>query len=888
MTAERWKRIENLFESALAIAPEERAAFLDRVCDGDTELRREVEAMIVAGRDFGGAIESAIAEEATDLADSGGALLGKRIGPWKLTGVLGYGGTGTVYLAARDDQAFHKHAAVKLVKRGMETAQVLKRFRRERQILARLDHPYIARLLDGGSTEDGAPYFIMEYVDGTSITEYCARHELRVADRLRLFLSVCSAVQFAHQNLVVHRDLKPGNIFITKDGTPKLLDFGLAKLTLPDLEDQTVTVMRMMTPDYASPEQVRGEPVTTATDVYSLGVVLYELLTGRRPFETKTTSWPELERTICHTEPDSPATIVADLRGDLENIVLKALRKEPVRRYNSVEQFAEDIRRHLAGLPVQARKDTLRYRTGKFVRRNRWPVAVGALATAGLMLATAIAVVQANRAQRQFEGARSMAMTLLIDVNEKFRVLPGSMEGRKLMVEKGLASLNLMSREAGNDAAILWDLARGYEKIASLQASPDPAEPNLFDFQNGLRNYQRALSLTETVERLRGRDKESLLLLARIHVALGGIHPNPQVADRHASQALRLAAVLPAGRRWEPDGPEMTDYIRDQAHLFVGIRLVDSDPPAALEHFRKTGPQFKDQYSAVALRNMGDLEGAMASLAVTERFQLDKTTTHTAEDILTRTVRWARAWALHLEALLRGQRDMNLADPAAAAAKCRKAIELLETNLKVDAADALAIGTKNQFLTTLGMLIADTDPAESVRTLSAVLASRMYPGPPWGWMKDARWGISYPLRKLGKTHEALQQAQQGVTEARPESIADAHRAVADALMDLGRKEAALEEYRAAVAAAEKRASSLPKNMVVRAALAWHYDALGRYFEIGGDWRSAKDWYAKAHALWRDWSKAGGVLNPFVIRSERRAAGLIAKCDAALVSVVRRN
>src|SRR5262245_15305909 len=284
MTPERWKRIEKVFESALELAVEERAAFLDRACDGDQELRREVDGMIAAGRDFGGAIESAIAGEATDLADSGEALLGKRIGAWRLTRVLGYGGTGTVFLAVRDDQVFHKQAAVKLVKRGMETAQVLKHFRRERQILARLDHPYIARLLDGGSTEDGAPYFVMEYVDGTPITEYCARQGLHVADRLRLFLGVWSAVQLAHQNLVVHRDLKPGNIFITKDGTPKLLDFGLAKLTLSDLEQEhTVTVMRMMTPDYASPEQVRGEPVSTATDVYSLGIVLYELLTGRRP-----------------------------------------------------------------------------------------------------------------------------------------------------------------------------------------------------------------------------------------------------------------------------------------------------------------------------------------------------------------------------------------------------------------------------------------------------------------------------------------------------------------------------------------------------------------------------------------------------------------------------
>jgi len=886
MTGERWKRIEQVFESALELAAEERSAFLDRACDGDPELRREVEAMIATTKDFGGVIQSAIAKEAIDLADSGDALLGKRIGAWRLARVLGHGGMGTVFLAARDDQAFHKKAAIKLIKRGMETAQVLKRFQRERQILARLDHPYIARLLDGGSTEDGAPYFVMEYVDGTPITEYCARHGLRVPDRLRLFLNVCAGVQFAHQNLVVHRDLKPGNIFITRDGTPKLLDFGLAKLMLSDLEsEQTLTAMRVMTPSYASPEQVRGEPVTTATDVYSLGVVLYELLTGRRPFDTKTTSLPELERKICHTEPDSPAMIVPALRGDLENILLKALRKEPVRRYASAEQFAEDIRRHLAGLPVLARKDTLAYRTGKFLRRNRWPVAVGAVAVAGLMLTTAIAVSHARRAKRQFEAARSMAMTMLIDVNDEFRLLPGSVKGRKLVVEKGLENLGPLGQEARNDPAVLWDLARGYEKIASLQASPDPAEPNLGDVQNGLRNYQQALSLIEAVERSRGRSQESLLLLCRVHVGIGGINPDPAQANHHLNEALRLTESLgPTGKRWEPDGAELGSYLRDQAFLFLGRRLLDSDPAGALDHFRKTGPQFRGLFSGIALLRLGDLEAGIISLRSGRAGDVPAWSPRKGDsgvpvdDVLRRAHRIGRAASLfHQASALGSPFRMNLGDSAEAVSSCRKALALIEENLARDAADPNMLIYRYRTLSTLGAVLADSSPTKSVSAYSEVISAKLYQGSREPMIKEAGWQISYPLRRLGKRHEALQHAQQSAIEL---LNANAYKAVADALLDLGRRDAALEHYRKAVAAAEKAAAAAPRNMVPRAELAGVYEAHGKYYELAKEWRPAGEWYAKAHGLWRDWAKSGGVSNPFVVRSERRMGQAVARCGAA--------
>src|SRR5262245_56732753 len=402
MSPERWQRIEELFGAVVHAPPPERDPFQTQVCKGDEELRREVLSLLArdTAEDF---IRDPIASAALAFsAKPKDDLTGERIGPYRITRLIGRGGMGVVYEAERDDEQFQRQVALKIIKRGMDTDFVRDRFLRERQILASLDHPHIARLFDGGATPDGLPYFVMEFVAGEPITTYCRRRQLSVNEKLKLFLKVCSAVQHAHQKLVVHRDLKPSNILITsppdgkadgKDGAlglPKLLDFGIAKLLTPDVSQahtRTETALWLMTPEYASPEQARGQAVTTTTDVYSLGVVLYELLTERRPHEFKTYSPAEIERAICETQIEEPSKVVGrttgaptrlarQLAGDLDNIMLMAMRKEPERRYQSVEQFSEDVRRHLAGMPVVARKDTFGYRAGKYVRRHKAGVAI--------------------------------------------------------------------------------------------------------------------------------------------------------------------------------------------------------------------------------------------------------------------------------------------------------------------------------------------------------------------------------------------------------------------------------------------------------------------------------------------------------------------------------
>jgi serine/threonine-protein kinase len=387
MNPERWDRLQRLFYEASGMEAQGRKAFLEAECPTDPALRMQVESLILSSTETA---VTGVMESLQFLAASAiSVTAGERIGNYEVVRELGHGGMGSVFLAVRADDQFRKQVAIKLMNVAIAGPEMLARFRSERQILADLDHPNIARMLDGGATSSGLPYVVMEYIDGSPIDEYCRDHGLGVAERLGLFRQLCDAVMYAHRNLIVHRDLKPANVLVGADGSPKLLDFGIAKLVRDDGAPRTVALTsialtqvseRLMTPEYASPEQARGESITTASDIYSLGVLLYELLAGRRPFEIAGRTAVEIQKTICDSEPRRPSTHgPRELRGDLDNIVLMAMRKEPQRRYASVDQFSEDIRRYLEGFPVIAREDTWGYRTGKFVRRHRWSVTAAAL-----------------------------------------------------------------------------------------------------------------------------------------------------------------------------------------------------------------------------------------------------------------------------------------------------------------------------------------------------------------------------------------------------------------------------------------------------------------------------------------------------------------------------
>jgi serine/threonine protein kinase len=530
MTPERWRQVENIFQTAAEIDGAERDAFLTEACGDDAELRYEVESLLayetaetLTDQPFRHAIKGAARSLPIDKIESeetGGSLIGRLIGVYRVISLIGRGGMGAVYLAERDDAQFNQQVAIKIIKRGMDTDFIRERFLRERQILAGLDHPHIARLLDGGATEEGLPYFVMEHVDGVAITDYGAANKLSIAERLKLFRQVCAAVQHAHQKLVAHRDLKPSNILVNRDGAPKLLDFGVAKLLAPDADQsRTRTEQRMLTPDYASPEQVRGETITTAADIYSLGVVLYEMLTGRRLRQFKTALPAEIERAICETEPVKPSDAISietfsagklqkQLMGDLDNIVLMAMRKEPERRYQSVEQFSEDIRRHLEGLPVIARPDTFTYRTGKFVRRHR----LGLTATALVLLSLLGGVIGTTRAARIAQIERARAEANLAEANaqrteaEKQRAEAdrqrmtaeqqrAEADRQRLSAEQQRANAEAQSAEAERQRRLAeTQRARAERRFAQVRKL---ANTFLFDFHDQIQNLPGSTAARE-------------------------------------------------------------------------------------------------------------------------------------------------------------------------------------------------------------------------------------------------------------------------------------------------------------------------------------------------------------------------------------------------------
>ena len=503
-----WRRLDQLFGEASEVPAPEREAWLCALPSDDQPLATELRSLLAA-HDRGGDFLQAAVEQA-ERALGGGPepeLLGRRIGAYRLVRLLGRGGMGAVYLAERADEAFRQRVAVKLLPWALATAEARHRFQLERQTLARLEHPHIARLLDGGETADGLPYLVMEYVDGEPIDQFCERQDLDLVRRLQLFREVCGAVAHAHRNLVVHRDLKPGNILVTADGVVKLLDFGIAKL-LPGAETDgtlplTIAGRLLLTPLFASPEQVRGEPVTTATDVYALGLLLFRLLVGAHPYRFATESPVEVVRVVCDQPPPRPSVAATAgaaglglpalrrrLRGDLDNIVLKALRKEPERRYASVEALAEDVRRHLGQLPVRARPDTPGYRGAKFARRHRLGLAAAALIAASLLGGLLATVRQARIAERRFQDVRALADSLLFEVHDAIAPLPGSTPARQLLVRNGLAYLDRLAAEAGGDPALELDLAAAYQRVGDVQGNPN--QPNLGDIAGALAAYQKA------------------------------------------------------------------------------------------------------------------------------------------------------------------------------------------------------------------------------------------------------------------------------------------------------------------------------------------------------------------------------------------------------------
>lgn len=578
MSPELWRQARKVFEDALDREPAERGAFVDEACLGDPQLLAEVSSLLASHDQADDVFLSPIIDAV--VLDR---FEGRNLGPYRVLHRLGHGGMGAVYLAERADEQFRRRVAVKLIRPGFDDGHLMRRFSNERHMLAVLDHPNIVKLLDAGITEDGVPYFVMDYVEGQPIDEFCRTHGFSIPERLELFRTVCAAVHYAHRNLVVHRDLKPGNILVTPEGTPKLLDFGIAKLLRPEYGAGAIGLtrtMQPMTPEYASPEQVLGQPITTSSDVYSLGVLLYRLIAGRHPYEMSTLSAAEMERVVCETNPDRPSAAATSEAGgrrlaasDVDNIVLMAMRKEPQRRYPSAEHLSEDIRRYLANQPVAARPDTWAYRGAKFISRHRIG-AGGSLVAAIVLFATAIEIWHLRTiAETRDAELRRTANFMLNTLEPELR--NGVTAARKSLVTGTVGILDRMARDARKDEELKYETADGYHQIGDILGNPSRSHTG---GDGAAESYRKELTLGNTMK----PGPKASFVIARAHVGLG-----------------RVAAF--SGAR-----SEARDHFQTAMRFFAGA----GDSMEAKRGFRSVAEQLGKLYEA-----QGDIQAASESYA---------------------------------------------------------------------------------------------------------------------------------------------------------------------------------------------------------------------------------------------------------------------------------
>jgi non-specific serine/threonine protein kinase/serine/threonine-protein kinase len=840
--AVRWERVREVFGEALASSPEERSALLASLATSDPPLAAEVAALLRAhdrAESFMDlpALHGGLVVEEDAAVD---ALLGQALGPYRIVELVGSGGMGAVYRAVRIDEQFEKQVAIKIVRRGLDTDLVLSRFKSERRILARLDHPGLARLLDGGTTPDGRPYLVMEYVVGRRIDLYAAERGLDVTQRLALFRQVCAAVAYAHQNLVVHRDIKPANILVTADGTPKLLDFGIAKLIDPDRsDDPTVTDGCALTPDYASPEQLRGEPVTTASDVYSLGVLLFELLTGQRPYRLESRAPHVVARAVCEQEAPRPSSIATESRGalagDLDTIVLMALRKEPLRRYASVERLSDDLRRHVEGRPVRAQHDTLRYRTAKFMKRNRVGVAAAGAIVLSLVGGIATTAWQARAARRQgalaerrFSEVRRLAGTLIFQVQDAIADIPGSTQAQKLLVTQSLAYLDTLTQDSAGDPGLQRELGLAYARLARVQGV---GSPNLGDTDGAVASSHKAIALLTPLAAAAPSDAALQSALAQCHQALGTMLWCERYENEQAMASLKTARKLVAAAI--AVAPKDADLRLRLVTVDTVIGLVEIDSGGvdrAIESFSTA----VDQGEAAVATHPDDaqLKGALAQ-AYTK-----------LGDALQVVRDFPRALELYEKARV-GTQVLLAKDPASI--RTRSIVvgihfgEFFLLSRMKRSEEAAAAAERALILAREGVA---ADPSNAWAKDDVVMAERL--------LCSALVSGSQPARSLPVCRRAVEDARTAASDGRGEALTQGELAFSSywlsrALRAVGDTRAALDAGRSGLPAAEAALRSAPASRQFRLCVAILKTAVGDALSAH-DLDGARDAYHAAEEI----------------------------------------
>jgi serine/threonine protein kinase/predicted negative regulator of RcsB-dependent stress response len=966
MTPERWQQLKELLAPALDLGVSQRSAYLEQVCLGEPSLRSDLERLLAAEDKAGTGFLSGLApfgDPGDDSHSGSKPLIGLRVGSYKIVEEIGSGGMGEVYRAFRADDQYRKQVAIKLVRAGQDSKAVVQRFKNERQILAGLDHPNIARLLDGGETEDGLPYFVMELIEGMPIDKYCDDRKLTITDRLVLLRQVCFAVQYAHQHLTIHRDIKPSNILVTPDGVPKLLDFGIARMLDPTADEgqlqPTLTIFRALTPGYASPEQVTGAAITTASDLYSLGVVLYELLTSRSPYRLTGRSPQEIALAVCEVESEKPSTMVSRIQteedgngspataaevaalrqvspdklskrlaGDLDNIVLMALRKEPQRRYASVEQFAEDIRRHLENLPVIARKDAVGYRTSKFLTRHKAGVASAAAIFLTLVLGMAatlreaqIARAQQARAERHFKDIRELSNSLMIDIHDAIQDLPGSTPARKMLVDRSLKYLDRLASESGGDTSLLRELATAYERVATVQGNPFGA--NLGDLQGATVSYRKAALIWDSLSKANPGNTQDLVGLARTYRQLAGT-----VANVGGGDPLELMQkAVDVSERMESSvsvDPQVAEELELDYRRIASIQIrTGGDPEGALTNCRKALSIAAQRLNSsptdrMLQRNVGAIKGRMGEILAElgARGEALESSRQALEILRSLARDPTDAWAhrvLALYGISRGDILLMSGDSAGALQSYRQGqagLERLATSdpqnaqVRVELATSYARvghalsregnerGALAMFKRAIGVFEPMARDPQHSEARDGLASSHI-------WMGES-------LATTGETSRALENYKMGATDSlalvtlmpwdcyHRSRLAASHGKIGDLLAKMGKDSEAAAEYQSALEIAKPLASAKPRNRLPWYTIADAYSGLGSLSRMAvarssgnpqkerQGWTEAREWYQQSVEAWQHITYPGVITSAgFDVGDPTQVAKQLAVCEAAL-------
>jgi len=902
LSPEKWREISPYLEEALSLAENERGAWLESLRAQKSEVAALLDQLLDSHR---AAAQEHFLEQQLPLPEES-SVAGQIIGAYRLISPLGQGGMGSVWLAERSDGRFERRVAIKFLHFSV-AASGTERFKREGKILGQLAHPHIAELIDAGVTERSEPYLVLEHVEGEHIDTYCDTRRLDIESRIRLFLDILSAVTHAHASLVVHRDLKPSNVLVRNDGQVKLLDFGIAKLLAEDASAEA-TLLTLegggaLTPQFAAPEQVTGAPITTATDIYALGVLLYLLLTGQHPAGPATRSAAKLVKAIVDTEPArasaataspdgkniadqraaTPEKLARQLRGDLDTIVARTLKKSPAERYSSATALADDLRRYLKNEPISARPDSFTYRANKFVRRNKLGVTLTALALIGIIIAIVAVQREARRAEYRFQQVRKLAHSVLFELNPQIENLAGATPAREQLVKTSVEYLDSLASEGSNNSSLQIELATAYQRIGDVQGNFRYSS-NLGHTDAALESYRKAVAIARKL----GNSPQALEVLAGAYTRIGTVQATQLGARAEGRESLQTAARIADSIAAMNGKPNY--QLSVEAYGFLGDIDEVNDPPRAAAPIQRAleiarawtnaDPRPEPKvYLAVLIKDWADIQWGTGDLDAARTALLQSLAIF--KDLLASSpenAEWRTQEAMDWErmGLVSGHPDFfNLGDRRAAAAWFQKNVKEEEQSVAADPKDARAEFGLSEAIGELAAVYRDSDPQKATKLYerslalsSSALTADAHDVDLLYWQAFERIGFASLLSTSGKPKAAIDQLRQAIEtleslSKRDGALVSAQQQLGIALhrralqwLQVGNLNAAEEDLQRSENILSTLYQVNPNNLMVLSALADCYRARGRFAAHRSNWQDARREYHRSLDLWQHWLQIG--------------------------------